>query len=43
LDALLAADKGRGALGALWALSQIDARLDRVETDIHAIKTKIVI
>jgi putative heme-binding domain-containing protein len=25
LDALLAADKGRGALGALWALSQIDA------------------
>ncbi len=25
------------------ALSQIDARLDRVETDIHAIKTKIVI
>jgi putative heme-binding domain-containing protein len=25
LDSLLAADKGRGALGALWALSQIDA------------------
>jgi hypothetical protein len=24
------------------ALSQIDARLDRVETDIHAIKTKII-
>ena len=24
------------------ALSQLDSRLDRVETDIHAIKTKIV-
>jgi putative heme-binding domain-containing protein len=28
LDALLAADKGRGALGALWALSQVDALTD---------------
>jgi hypothetical protein len=25
------------------ALSQIDARLDRVETDVHAIKTKLVV
>lgn len=25
------------------ALSQLDSRLDRVETDIHAIKTKIVV
>lgn len=28
LDALLAADKGRGALGALWALYQVDALTD---------------
>ncbi|MEI7650493.1 MAG: PVC-type heme-binding CxxCH protein [Verrucomicrobiota bacterium] len=28
LDALLAADKGRGALGALWALYQMDALTD---------------
>ena len=28
LDALLSADKGRGALGALWALSQVDALTD---------------
>lgn len=28
LEALLAADKGRGALGALWALSQVDALTD---------------
>ncbi len=28
LDALLTADKGRGALGALWALSQVDALTD---------------
>ena len=28
LDALLASDKGRGALGALWALSQVDALTD---------------
>ncbi|MBM3868620.1 MAG: c-type cytochrome [Verrucomicrobia bacterium] len=28
LDALLAADQGRGALGALWALYQVDALTD---------------
>ena len=28
LDALLTADKGRGALGALWALYQVDALTD---------------
>ena len=28
LEALLAADKGRGALGALWALYQVDALTD---------------